>query len=99
MDGEGGLVANWRKTVNVTEALDHDNDLTLTQRAAKIRGAFERSGLIDADRTGDLRRRLDDLYEGAATGWVGAFDEGLAGVYDWCDDNLVWMESMRPETA
>jgi hypothetical protein len=77
----------WYKKLKVSRHLDPESDTSLTERVDRIEKEFGDAGLQDEG----LRSALAGLREAAETGKVEWFDASLEALYDWADDNRVWL--------
>lgn len=88
-------MANWRLTVDLGNLLSADAGLTLEERADGIHKVFAASGLYKPWNGAGLLSRVEQLKEYAKTGDPDVFDVALGRIYDWCDAELVWLETHR----
>ena len=88
----------WQKTIDIKKDLYSDN-LSLKEKAQKIYNLLK-SELESSDSQStkrlrvfslDLEAGLDLLEEAGEVDDVELFDEGLALIYDWADENRVWL--------
>ena len=88
----------WQKTIDIKKDLYSDN-LSLKEIAQKIYNLLK-SELESSDSQStkrlrvsslDLEAGLDLLEEAGEVDDVELFDEGLALIYDWADENRVWL--------
>ena len=81
----------WQKTIDIKKDLYNEN-LSLKEIAKKINGFLrpetEDTHYLD---TLDLEAGLDLLEEAGEADDVELFDEGLTLIYDWADENRVWL--------
>ena len=88
----------WQKTIDIKKDLYSDN-LSLKEKAQKIHNLLK-SELESSDSQStkrlrvsslDLEAGLDLLEEAGEADDVELFDEGLTLIYDWADENRVWL--------
>lgn len=88
----------WTHTVDVSVPW-RDESLPLAEKTARIVAAFRRRfpegcDVNDSAFAGaDLDDLLADLTDAAATDDPEAFDEVWSAIYDWADDNGVWINT------
>ena len=76
----------WQKTIDIKKDLYNEN-LSLKEIAKKINGFLR----PETEDTHYLEAGLDLLEEAGEADDVELFDEGLTLIYDWADENRVWL--------
>lgn len=89
-------MSRWRKTVNIKDLLSDDSSSEEAERVAGIladRLASQLAAELENDNY--LEEIVDELREvaGGAGGRFAnpAFNSILSNLYDWADDNRVWL--------
>lgn len=86
----------WRKTIDLS-GFFHDDSLTSNERANRIVTIFLAQCASDIAREekehgfSELEERIDE-FTGVAT--AAEFNAVWSGIYDWCDDNRVWVRTL-----
>lgn len=83
-------MTNWQTYVDVSDVF-HDDDLTIQAKAHAISARMRKIPSYT------LWELLDELLD---TADVEEFDEVWSYIYDWADENRVWIETrskLRPE--
>lgn len=83
-------MANWRHTLNFG-LWYHDDDINLKQKAEGV--AKELKKIIGKFNDDDLEIIAEDFSDFPEDGNVLDFDAIMSELYDWSDQNLVWIET------
>jgi hypothetical protein len=78
--------------IDMGDTLDADAPHTLEERADVVDKHLREAGLYRTYAGGELMTHVDDLKTYAKTGDRDVFDVALHRIYDWCDDQRVWIE-------
>lgn len=79
-------MTRWMETVDLS-LVWHDDALSLADKARYIAGQLNACALVDSD----LEDLTDELMDAAREGDDEWFDSVWSGIYDWADDNRVWI--------
>lgn len=75
---------NWKHTIDIKQYIG-DDERTLAERVTGIKEEFEK---LPLDVPWDISDALD---EAQTTDDVETFDDALEMIYDWADENSVWL--------
>ena len=89
------MSSRWKHKVDVSDIF-HNDDLTLSEKAHAIAARLAR---FTGDDDTMLDEMLEELCDAGHEGDVRWFDDVWSGIYDWADDERVWIDTFRKPTA
>lgn len=84
----------WKFTVTLFRASLHDHSLTLSSKGVGVCRAVKRSNWyveMDPEEKVKMALLLDELKDAGKEEDVQAFDLILCELYDWADEDRVWL--------
>ena len=84
------------RLIPIEDAIPYPGNLTLSEKAHAIAARLAR---FTGDDDTMLDEMLEELCDAGHEGDVRWFDNVWSGIYDWADDERVWIDTFRKPTA